>query len=134
MLRLVPSLIGPRLWTQLLPDPHNRIMAETQHSFHRQEWFMDPRSPERRMRMTWHSEERLAVLSLWKGSECRGTFRLPAAEAARLVGALANGLAESWSSPVAPPSTPPRPRFGALRRWFKRGHDSATPLTLIHGG
>jgi hypothetical protein len=86
------------------------------------------------MRVTWHPERRMAVLSLWKGPECTATFRLPADQAARLIGTLADGLADSWSSPVAPPINPRRGRFAALRAWLSRGRHSATSLTLIDGG
>jgi hypothetical protein len=58
------------------------------------QWFADPRSPSRRMRVRWHDEQRLVVLSLWHGSECTATFRLATAEAARLISALAEGLVE----------------------------------------
>jgi hypothetical protein len=58
------------------------------------QWFVDPRSPTRRLRVRWHDGQQLVILSLWHGSECTATFRLATAEAARLISALADGLVE----------------------------------------
>jgi hypothetical protein len=58
------------------------------------QWFIDPRSPSRRLRVRWHDGQRLVILSLWHGSECTATFRLATSEAARLISALADGLVE----------------------------------------
>ncbi len=60
------------------------------------EVFFDPR-PGRAMRLSWHADEGLAVLSLWQGDSCTGTFRLPIAEVPHLVDALVRGLALSAS-------------------------------------
>lgn len=60
------------------------------------EIFFDPR-PGRAMRLSWHADEGIAVLSLWRGDSCAGTFRLPIAEVPDLVDALVRGLALSAS-------------------------------------
>ena len=66
------------------------------------EVFFDPR-PGRAMRLSWHAEEGLAVLSLWQGASCTGTFRLPSADVPDLVDALVRGLASSAAAgPVLP--------------------------------
>ncbi len=61
------------------------------------EVFFDPR-PGRAMRLSWHVDEGVAVLSLWRGASCTGTFRLPIAEVPDLVDALVRGLASAPAS------------------------------------
>jgi len=112
----------------------NEDMAEPTRQAHRQEWFVDPRSPDRRMKITWHPDDSLAVVSLWQGPTCTATFRLPARDTARLIGVLADGLADGWH--VAPPSTTAAPSglLGRVRGWLARHRAPQAPLTLINGG
>ncbi len=56
------------------------------------EFFLDTRGEARTLRVRWHHEEGLVLLSLWHGGECTGTFRLPLAEVPVLVEALRAGL------------------------------------------
>ena len=42
--------------------------------------FLDPRGEDRSLRVTWHQEAQLVVLSLWRDNVCAGTFRLSADE------------------------------------------------------
>jgi hypothetical protein len=67
-------------------------------------WFVDTRSPARRMAVTSHPELGVVVLSLWQGDSCTGTFRLPLAAAGELVAALVEGMVEE--TPADPPSSP----------------------------
>jgi len=60
------------------------------------EVFLDDRGSERVLRVSWHSEADVVVLSLWHGDTCTGTFRLPVEEVPELVAALRNGLARSY--------------------------------------
>ena len=55
-------------------------------------WFADDRGVERRLRVSWHGERRLFVLSVWQKDTCTATFRLPVGEVPRLIRALADGL------------------------------------------
>jgi hypothetical protein len=57
------------------------------------QWFVDRRAPERRLQVTWHREEGIAVLSVWHGDTCTATFQLRTDAAARLIAHLASGLA-----------------------------------------
>ena len=57
------------------------------------EMFSDARGEHRSMRLTWHHERGLVVLSLWRDGSCVATFRLPREDVARLIGALEDGLA-----------------------------------------
>jgi hypothetical protein len=56
--------------------------------------FLDDRGEERSLRVTWHHDhgfDGIVVLSLWRGGECVGTFRLEADEVEGLVAALRSG-------------------------------------------
>jgi hypothetical protein len=103
-------------------------MGEGDAVFDRQEWFADSRGEGRRMRARWHREEGLIVLSLWQGSSCTGTFRMPVQDAARLIGTLADSLADAARVPGRAP-IPPRPWREAFLGWFHR-RPSATVLPL----
>jgi hypothetical protein len=45
------------------------------------------------LRATWHLDEGIVNLSLWRDDRCVETFQLPVADVARLVGFLVDGLA-----------------------------------------
>jgi hypothetical protein len=60
------------------------------------EVFLDPRGSGRALRVTWHGEAGLVVLSLWSGGTCTGTFRLPVTEVPDLIDALRDALARSY--------------------------------------
>ena len=55
--------------------------------------FVDARGGDRALRVTWHPEADLVVLSLWRENECAGSFRVQSADVPTLLGALAAGLA-----------------------------------------
>jgi hypothetical protein len=56
------------------------------------EFFLDARGGARSLRVRWHREQGLVVLSLWRGRECTGTFRLQVDEVPALIEALRAGL------------------------------------------
>lgn len=64
-------------------------------------WFADERGIERRLRVSWHPERKLFVLSVWQGDACSATFRLPLGEVPRLLGALLDGLGEAATGVIA---------------------------------
>ncbi|MCW2681726.1 MAG: hypothetical protein JWM62_3127 [Frankiales bacterium] len=68
----------------------------------RGEWFGDARDGSRALRASWHVEADCVVLSMWREDQCVGTTRLTPAEAARLVGSLAAGLAAAARVAGAP--------------------------------
>jgi hypothetical protein len=91
------------------------------------------------LRATWHPERRVFVLSTWSGDVCTGAVRLPAADAADLVGLVADGLAELAVPPAAPAaaSGPAAGRAGPTRwaalrrrvaRWLDDGIGEAPPV------
>ncbi len=57
------------------------------------ELLADTRGAGRWMRVTWHDEADLVVLSLWKHASCVGTVRLDRSQVPALVDALVTGLA-----------------------------------------
>ena len=61
---------------------------------------------EGRMEISWHPEEGLVIVSLWHGSICRATFRLPVEQAPALIQTLADAQGD------AVPATPSAARSG----------------------
>ena len=55
--------------------------------------FLDDRGDDRALRVTWHPEADVVVLSLWRDNVCAGSFRVPASDVPALISALASGLA-----------------------------------------
>ena len=62
------------------------------------EAFLDARGPERALRVSWHAESDVIVLSLWQGGTCTGSFRLPAEDVPDLIEALRDGLVKSYDA------------------------------------
>ena len=60
------------------------------------EVFLDARGSDRALRVSWHAEADVIVLSLWHGGTCTGSFRLPAEDVPDLIDALREGLARSY--------------------------------------
>ena len=60
--------------------------------------FLDPRGEDRSLRVTWHQESLLVVLSLWRDNVCAGTFRLAADEVPDLIALLRQGLDQAYDT------------------------------------
>jgi hypothetical protein len=60
------------------------------------EIFLDSRGGNRAMRVSWHQEAELVVLSLWRDDVCAGTFRLAVDEVPRLIDLLRDGLDQAY--------------------------------------
>jgi hypothetical protein len=60
------------------------------------EFFLDTRGDGRSLRVRWHRTDGLVLLSLWRGSECTGTFRLAIDEVPTLIDALRAGLDSAY--------------------------------------
>jgi hypothetical protein len=60
------------------------------------EVFLDARGSGRALRVSWHSEADVVVLSLWSGGTCTGTFRLQVEDVPDLIETLRDGLARSY--------------------------------------
>lgn len=87
---------------------------------HRHEWFTDARDNGRQMEISWHRDERVFVISLWQGSICRATFRMPIEQAPDAIGVFADalGVVASAHTPVEmkPTRSPLRSLLEGLRR------------------
>ena len=55
------------------------------------EVFFDVRGNARSMRLSWYADTGVAVLSIWQGGMCTGTFRLAIADLPRMVETLQRG-------------------------------------------
>ena len=62
----------------------------------------DVRGAERALRVSWHHEDELVVLSLWNGPRCTGTVRVAAADVPALIEALQIGLRSQPDRPDQP--------------------------------
>jgi predicted Zn-dependent protease len=51
--------------------------------------FADVRGEDRTMRVSYHQDSGIVVVSLWDGRTCRASFRLPSKDVARLAAVLA---------------------------------------------
>ena len=60
--------------------------------------FLDARGSDRALRVTWHHESGLVVLSLWRENVCAGSFRLAIDEVPALIDMLRAGLVRSYES------------------------------------
>jgi hypothetical protein len=60
------------------------------------EVFLDARGSGRALRVSWHGEADVVVLSLWSGGTCSGTFRLPVQDVPDLIEMLRAGLASAY--------------------------------------
>jgi hypothetical protein len=67
----------------------------------------DARGQGRALRVSWHHEDDLVVLSLWDGGRCTGTVRLAAADVPALVEALQIGLPAPGPGGRPAPAPPP---------------------------
>jgi hypothetical protein len=54
--------------------------------------FLDARGDERALRVSWHPEADLVVLSLWRDNVCAASFRLAVDEVPDLIALLRGGL------------------------------------------
>jgi hypothetical protein len=79
------------------------------------EVFLDVRGEGRAMRLTWHHEADVVVLSLWRDRDCAGSFRLSAADVSDFVDALVDGLRDAPSDDMLPAGPQPlASRKGAI--------------------
>jgi hypothetical protein len=63
--------------------------------------FVDARGTGRGMRVSWHHEQGVVVVSLWRADTCVGTLQLTHEEVPRLIATLADGLAEGYGTDTA---------------------------------
>jgi hypothetical protein len=59
--------------------------------------FLDARGADRALRVSWHTEADLVVLSMWRENVCVGSFRLAIDEVPDLIGFLSAGLGSAYA-------------------------------------
>jgi hypothetical protein len=64
------------------------------------------------LRVTWHPERDLVVLSVWQGDSCVGTFRMLVQDVPRLSGLLAAALGDWVGEGTPGPGVGPGPGTG----------------------
>ncbi len=64
----------------------------------RRDIVLDERGEGRALRVTWHHEASVVVLSVWRQDRCSGTVRVAAEDVPQLVAALTRGLADGYAS------------------------------------
>jgi len=78
----------------------------TESETHVGEVFLDARGQGRAMRLTWHHEAELVVLSLWRDDICAGTFRLLMGDVSDFIDALVDGLRDASGVHIERPVEP----------------------------
>ncbi|MEJ7689688.1 MAG: hypothetical protein WKF76_04245 [Nocardioidaceae bacterium] len=94
------------------------------------EVFLDARGNGRAMRLTWHQESELVVLSLWRDNVCASTFRLAKDDVEEFVDALVDGLRDApgvqLSGGAVDREQPmPMPTTGTVARGRHQAHTDA---------
>jgi hypothetical protein len=59
---------------------------------------LDRRGEGRALRVTWHHEASVAVVSVWRDDRCSGTVQVAAEDVPALIAVLAQGLAEGYGA------------------------------------
>jgi hypothetical protein len=83
------------------------------------EVFFDDRGEDRALRLSWHPDEEVMVLSIWNGGVCTGTFRLAARDVPVLMETLSQGVpvpqprGRRHAAPVEDESAGPPPPVAA---------------------
>ncbi len=54
--------------------------------------FLDARGSDRALRVSWHHESGVVVLSLWRDNVCSGSFRLAVDDVPEMIATLRAGL------------------------------------------
>ena len=63
--------------------------------------FLDARGGDRALRVSWHHESGLVVLSLWRENVCVGSFRLAVDDVPELLELLRSGLDTAYDTALA---------------------------------
>ena len=63
--------------------------------------FLDSRGGDRALRVSWHDDSGMVVLSLWRDNVCAGSFRLGVDEVPELIALLRSGLDQAYDVALA---------------------------------
>jgi hypothetical protein len=67
----------------------------------RRDIVLDRRGEGRALRVTWHHDASLVVVSVWRQDRCSGTVHVAAEDVPALIAVLTEGLAEGYSPGAA---------------------------------
>ncbi|OKI49029.1 hypothetical protein [Micromonospora sp. CB01531] len=104
--------------------------------------FTDLRGEDRTLRISYHPDRGAVVLSLWSGSLCRGSFRMPADDLGRLLTLLTDmrsaaapdataGGDATGSAPTADETTAAVPAPSVERTGDVSAHRVALPIQPV---
>jgi hypothetical protein len=93
--------VGGPLESRIRSD-HARPVENASALSARRDVFLDERGAG--LRVSWHPERDLVVLSVWQDDSCVGTFRMSVQDVPRLSGLLAAALGD-WVDQAADPGT-----------------------------
>jgi len=62
--------------------------------------YLDARGGDRALRVSWHQDKGLVVLSLWRDNVCAGSFRLGIDEVPDLIDLLRRGLDAAYDRQI----------------------------------
>jgi hypothetical protein len=93
-------------------EAHARAVENVRGLPTRRDVFIDERGAG--LRVTWHPEQDVVVLSVWHEDRCAGTFRMPVQDVPRLSGLLAAALGD-WVTELQV-SAAPQPGPGEVAR------------------
>ena len=95
-------------------------MTERARAMTRRIYVPDVRGDDSYLRMTWHAEQRVVVVSQWDGPVCTAATRLDVADAPEVISFLAGTLADAATvrpAETVEVTTAPEPWW---RRWTAR--------------
>jgi hypothetical protein len=84
-----------RFWLLAAAEQEHSCGMSSQPDRRLGEVFLDARGHGRAMRLTWHHEADLVVLSLWREGTCAGTFRLAKEDVNEFIDALIDGVRDA---------------------------------------
>ena len=71
--------------------------------------FLDSRGGDRALRVSWHHDAGMVVLSLWRDNVCTGSFRLAVDEVPELIALLRSGLDQAYDVALTQRRATPHP-------------------------
>ena len=78
--------------------------------------FFDARGDDRALRVSWHHDVDLVVVSLWRDNVCSGSFRLTVDEVPELIDMLRRGLDAAYAVAASREDTRPLHQRGVAQR------------------
>ena len=95
--------------------------------------FLDARGSDRALRVSWHTESDLVVLSLWRDNVCAASFRLAVDEVPELIEMLRAGLDRAYDGARRPSSPDPPAESALVLSGNRRAGvtDAVTPTRLV---